>query len=112
MQSHLQTTEIQAVRCGHHDLAIDDDADGELVEKNLMQLREVPIEWPQVAALDEDIVLARTAKDDRAKAVPLWLEQKVAVHRHGVGELGEHRLYRWGDRQAGGRWHAINKPIG
>ncbi len=65
---------------------------GSFSRNRLVQLGEVAIERPQVAALDEDVRIA--AKDDRAKAVPLRLVQKPAARRKRVGQLGEHRLDR------------------
>ena len=55
-----------------------------------MQLGEIPIERPQVAALNEDALLA--AKDDRPKTIPLGLVQEIAGGRQLIGELREHRL--------------------
>ena len=65
---------------------------GSLSRKSVVQLGKVAIERPQVAALDEDVGLA--AKDDRAEAVPLRLEQEAVARGELVGELREHRLDR------------------
>jgi len=57
-----------------------------------VQLREVTVERPQVAALDKNV--RRAAKDDGAKSVPFRLEEKCPGDRQIVGQLGEHRLDR------------------
>ena len=64
-----------------------------------MQLGEVAVERPQVAALDEDVGVA--AEDDGAEAVPLRLEQEVARVGQRLGQLGQHRLDRRRDGGAG-----------
>src|SRR2546423_670521 len=102
MQAHLQPTEIEAVLGGHDDLAVDHGARRQLLEKYGVELWEVAVERSQVATLDEDVVLV--PKYDRAKAIPLGLEEKVAVMRHGVGDFGQHRLDRWCDGHGLG-WH-------
>src|SRR3954471_22726618 len=109
MQSHLQPAEIEAVRRRHDDLAIHDGADRQLREKDVVQLGEVAIERPQIGALDVDVILARAAKHDRAKPVPFWLEQKIAVYRDGFSEFGEHRIDRGRDGQRVSARHAISK---
>jgi len=94
MQPHLQTAEIETVGGGHHDLAVQDDAARQLLEQHGVELGEVTIERPQLSALDEDAIAV--AKHDRAKAVPLGLEQEVAVLRNLLSELGEHGFDGWG----------------
>ena len=42
-----------------------------------------------------DVVVA--TEDDRAKAVPLGLEQELAVRRQALGDLREHGLDGWID---------------
>ena len=74
---------------------------GSRSSKRLVQLGKVAVERPQVAALDEHV--ARAAKDDRAKAVPLRLVEKAVAGGQLVGELREHRLDRRRDRERG--WH-------
>ena len=75
MQPQLQRVEVEAVRRRDHDLAVDHAARRQPLEQRLVQLREIAVERPQVAALDEDVGAA--AKDDGAKAVPLRLEEKA-----------------------------------
>ena len=66
-----------------------------------MELGEVAIERPQVAALDEDVAAA--AKHDGAEAVPLRLVEERAAGRELVGQLRQHRLDRRLDAEAAGR---------
>ena len=68
-----------------------------------MQLGEVAIERPQVAALDEDVRVA--AEHDGAEAVPLRLEEEARRFGQRLGQLGQHRLDR---RRDGGAGHAGN----
>ena len=95
------------MRRRHDDLSIDDGAAGQLLEKDLMQLGEVPIQRPEIATLDKDVVFRGPAKHDRAKAVPLGLEQEVAIARQIVGEFREHRLDRRSNRQRRSSWHGV-----
>jgi len=90
MQAHLQASEIQAVRGGHDDLAVYHGTDRQLRQKHCVQLGEVAIEWPQIAALNVDVVFAGAAKHDGAKAVPFRLIQEVAIDRNEISQLGEH----------------------
>ena len=73
---------------------------GSAVEEELVQLGEVAVERPQIAALD--VHLAAAAKDDRAEAVPLRLVQEAVAGRQRLGQLGQHRLDRRGDREGHG----------
>ncbi len=66
--------EVEAVRAGDDDLAVDDAAGRERRQQQRVQLGEVAIERPQIAALDEDVGVA--AEDDGAEAVPLRLEEE------------------------------------
>ena len=71
---------------------------GSAAASGVDQLGEVALERLLVAALDVDLVAV--AKDERAKAVPLRLEQPaVAVGQVGDA-LGEHRRNRRRDGQA------------
>ncbi len=88
MESHLQPAEIEPARRRHHDLAVQHDAARQLLEEDGMQLGKVAVQGPQVAALDVHII--GTAENDRAKPVPLGLEQKIAVRRDLGGDFGEH----------------------
>ena len=99
MQSQLQGIEVEAARRGDDDLAVNDAVVREARQQRVVQLGKIPIERPQVAALDEH--LAAAAKDNGAKAVPLRLVQERAAGRQRVRELGEHRLDRRGDGKRG-----------
>ena len=100
VQPQLQRVEVEPARRRDHDLAVDHAAVRQGLEQDGMQFREVAIERPQIAALDED--LGAAAKDDGAKAVPLRLVE-VRSDREIAGELGEHRLDRRLDGKAHGR---------
>jgi hypothetical protein len=76
VQAQLQEIEIEALRRCDDDLAVDDAAVGERRDQAVVQLGKVTIERPKVPALDIDGAAA--AKDDRAKAVPLGLEEEGA----------------------------------
>ena len=52
----------------------------------------VAVQRPQVAALEVDLVAV--AKHQRAKAVPLGLEQEAALVRKLIGDLGQHGFDR------------------
>src|SRR5687768_16567372 len=93
MQAQLQRVEIETARAGNDDLAIDDAAGRQLRNQLVVQLRKVPIERLQVAALDVDVVAA--AKDDGTEAVPFRLIEKGITIRQRVGDLRQHRL-DWG----------------
>ncbi len=95
MQAHLEPIEIEPARRGDDDLAVDDTAVRQGVEHSVVQLRKVPIERLEVAALDEHV--APAAKDERAKAVPLGLEEKLVAARDLVRDFREHGLDRRGD---------------
>ena len=97
MQSKLQRIEFETVRSRHHDLSVEDTAFRQPFEKQLMQLGEIAIQWTQIAALNEDVLIASI--DDGAKAVPFRLEEILAGDRQIAGELGEHRL----DRRSNGK---------
>ena len=97
MQAHLQRVEVEPVRAGDDDFAVDDAAGGEGGEQAGAELGEVAIERLQIAALDVEAVAV--AKDDRAKAVPLRLEEPGLARRQLGGELGQHRLDRRLDRK-------------
>jgi len=102
MQPQLQRVEVEAVWRGNHDFAIDDTSGRQLGEKLGVQLRKVAVERPRVPALNVNIVA--TTKHEGAKAIPLRLEQEVALGEV-VGEFGEHRLDGWLD----GISHVINR---
>ena len=90
VQAHLEGIEIEPVRRGDHDLAVEYAAVGQPGPQRVVQLREIPIERFEVAALDEDFVAA--TKDDGPKAVPFGFEEKSVADRDLRGELGQHGL--------------------
>ncbi len=98
MQAHLESVEVQAVRRGDHDLAIQNRAVRQPGPQRVVQLRKIPIERLEIAALDEDLVAA--TKDNGPKAVPLGFEEKPVADRDLRGELGEHGLDWRRDRKA------------
>ena len=56
------------------------------------QLRKVTIEWFSVAALDENLI--SIAKHQRAKTIPLGLEDPIALGGQFVYSFREHRQDR------------------
>jgi len=64
-----------------------------------MQVGKIAIEGFEIAALYIDVTSA--AKDDGAETIPLGLEQKVAIRRQTLCELGQHRF----DRRFDGKRH-------
>ena len=96
MQAKLKRIEVESLRRGDHDFTVDDAAVGQVLEKDVVELRKVTIERTKIAALDEDF--SPTFEDDRAEAVPLRLEKKAALTRDGLGDPGEH----WLDRRLDG----------
>jgi hypothetical protein len=83
MQSQLQRVEIEPLRRRDDDLAVDDATGGQQTKQRLVQLGKVAVQRPQIAALDEHIVI--TSKDDGAEPVPLRLVEQVAVFRKHLG---------------------------
>jgi hypothetical protein len=75
VQPELQGVEVEAVRGPDHDLSINHAIFRQLFQERLVQLREITVEWPEIAALDEDV--RRAAKDDGAESVPFRLEEKA-----------------------------------
>ena len=80
------------MRRGDHDLAVEHAACRQAREQRVVQFREIAVERPRIAALDEE--LAAAAEDQSAEAVPFRLEQVVVPVRQLLGELREHRLDR------------------
>src|SRR5579871_313244 len=96
MQAHLQGVEVEAACGGDDNLAVHDHPRRQVRETDVVQFRKIAVERLQIAALDVDVVAA--AKDDRAKPVPLRLEQ-IWSGRNRLRDLGEHRLDGWIDRK-------------
>ena len=95
MEPHLQRIEIEPMGRRDHDLSVDHTALGQLFEQRLVQLREVTVERPQIAALNEKVRGA--AKNNGSEPVPFRLVEKRSLGGQGVGQLGQHRLDRRGD---------------
>src|SRR5262245_28305244 len=94
VQPKLQQIEIKAVGRDDDDFPVDDQSRGKLFEERVVKFRKVPVERPEVAALNVDVVLP--TENDRSEAVPLRLVEETAVSWKRVGELREHRLDgRW-----------------
>ena len=91
MQPHLQGVEIEAVRRGDDDLAVEHTL-RQRRHQDVMQIWKVAIERPEVATLDEEV--RRPAKHDRPEAVPLGLVQEAIAGGQLLGELCQHRLDR------------------
>src|SRR6185369_7210589 len=92
MQSQLQDVEVEPVLGHDHDLAVDDAVLRQTLQQHVVQLREITIERPRIAALDVHVVLA--AEHDRPEAVPLRFIQVVA-RRQLVREFRKHRFDGW-----------------
>ena len=97
MQAQLQGVEVEPAGADDDDLAVDDAARRQPLGQHLVQIREVAVELAQVAALDRDLA-AGAAEHQGAKAVPLRLEQELALGRQRLGDLGQHRLDRRGGK--------------
>src|SRR5688572_30136135 len=82
-----------------HDLAVDDAAVRQIPPERLGELRKVAVERLRIAALDEEAVAV--TKDDRAKPVPLGLEEPTVARGKLGRELREHRLDRRIERKSG-----------
>src|SRR6185295_10313433 len=74
VEPQLQGVEVQSARRGDDDLAVQYCTGGEPGEQRVVQLRKIPIQRSQVAALDEDV--RGPAEDNRAESVPLRLVQE------------------------------------
>ena len=72
MNPQLQRLEVEAADIGDDEFAVEHTSRGKLRADRIEQLREIAIERFRIAALDQDFVAV--AKDQRAKAVPLWFE--------------------------------------
>ncbi len=77
MQPELKRVEIEAVGRGDDDLAVEHAVLGQARGERVVQFREVAVERPRIAALDEEIALA--FEHQRAEAVPFRLEQIVVA---------------------------------
>jgi len=90
--------EVEAPGPRDHDLAVHHGAIRERSEQRRRQLREVALQRPQVAALQEELVAI--PEDDAAEAIPFRLVCPAVALREGRLRGGEHRLEGWDERQA------------
>src|SRR5262249_39950443 len=90
VEPQLQQIEIEAVGRDDDDFPVDDQSRWKLFEERVVKFWKVPVERPEVAALNVDVVFP--AENNRSEAVPLWLVEETAVRWKRVGELREHRL--------------------
>ena len=111
VQALLERLEVERAAASHDDLAVHGASLGQLREQGSRELGKVPVERLVVAAPDPK--LGAVAKDQRAKAIPLGLEEPPIALRQGDGALGEHRKKRRADGQGHGRdgtWAARLPP--
>ena len=102
MKPKLERVEIEAAGRGNHDLAVDDAAGRQPGEQRGVELGKVPIQRPQITALDEDVGIP--AKNNCAKSVPFGLVQESSTGRKLLGELREHRFDRRRDGKSRVQW--------
>jgi hypothetical protein len=100
VDAHLERLEVEAVRAGDHELAVEHAARRQLRAERLAQLGEVAVERLLVAALEQQLVAV--AEHEHAEAVPLRLEDPARAVGQRVDALGEHRQ----DRRVDGELHA------
>ena len=89
MQPELERHEIESAFARDHDLAVEHTSLRQLRLERFDQLREIAVERLLVAALDEHLVAV--AEDERAKAVPLGLEDPSLARgklAHAVASMG------------------------
>ena len=96
MKPHLQRVEIEPVRRRNHDLAVHDAVVGQRREKGVVQVREVPVQRTQIAALDEQIVAA--PEHNGAKPVPFRLVQESVSGRQLFGSASAWLFFEDGYR--------------
>lgn len=88
MEPQLQRVEIQALRSGNYDLAIQNAMERQLLPEGINQLRKVPIQRLSITTLNENLI--SIAKNDAAKTVPLGLEYPGTVLWNCLHTFGEH----------------------
>jgi hypothetical protein len=88
VKPQLKRLEVEPAVAGDDDLTIEHAAAGQLCLQWINQLGEVSIQRFLVAALNEDLVAV--AEDERAKAIPLGLEDPSLAWRELAHALGEH----------------------
>src|SRR4029453_9602531 len=92
MEPKLERIEVEAALGYDHDLTVDHAAARQPLDQGIVQVGKVPVEWPQVPALNIDI--SAVPEDDRAEAVPFGLEEERSGLRQYVRQPGEHGLDR------------------
>ena len=102
MNAELQRVEVEAAVGGDDDFAVEHAAGGQLRAERIEQIGEVAVQRLFVAALDQDLVAI--AEDQRAKAIPLRLEDPCSIGWQCVDSLGEHRQ----DGRVDGKMHDSN----
>src|ERR1700722_7939692 len=100
MDAELERIEVKTAGPGDDDLAVEHAAGGELLEEWFEEFGEVASERLLVAALDQQLIMI--AEDERAKAVPLGLEDPGIAFGDIVDPFGEHGK----DRRWNGKMHA------
>ena len=90
---HLQRVEIQPLLSGDHDFPVDDAPGRERIQEDLVEIRQISIERPEVAALDDDAILIAVAGQSEyecAETVPFRFVQKSPTGRYLIGHFREH----------------------
>jgi len=96
MDAQEQRLEVEPLGAHDHDLAIQDAALGQRRGQRRDELREVPVHRLLVAALQQHLVAV--AEHQRAKTIPLRLEQPALATGQRVGSAGQHGRERWRER--------------
>src|ERR1700722_16176050 len=92
MQTQLQRIKIKPIILDDDHLSIDHTTCGQRRAEWFEQLRKVALERFFVAALDENLI--SIAKHQRAKPIPLWLENPIALCGQFIHSFREHRQDR------------------
>src|SRR5271163_482462 len=92
MQTQLQRIKIKPTIFDDDDLSIEHATRWQQSVQRFQQLRKVTIERFCVAALNENLIFI--AKHQRAKSIPLWLENPIALGGQFVYSFREHRQNR------------------
>src|SRR5271170_737203 len=100
MEPELQGFEIERASLGDHHFAVDDAPRGQGGLERRGKLGKVSIERLFVATLNEELLAV--AKDEDAKAVPLWLEDPAVAVGNPIHALRKHWQKRRVDRELHG----------
>jgi len=98
VEPELQGVEIEAPRGRDHHLAVHHASGRQARKEHVVHLREIAVERPEIAALDEDVVVA--AEHESAKTVPFRLVEEATAVGHGSRDLRQHRIDRRLERKA------------